>query len=78
MILNAVRKAAVLGGMSMKDAMATWQTIDQVPARFVHPVKESGKVSFLDRLYEKFFTKTETVKGLPSVNAIEIPAQYQK
>ena len=29
--VNAVRKAAVQRGMSMEQAMATWQTIDQVP-----------------------------------------------
>ena len=76
--VNAVRKVAVQGGMSMDEAMATWQTIDQVPAEFVHPIKESEKTSIFDKLYEKFFTKTETVKGIPSANAIEIPEQYRK
>ena len=36
--VNAVRKAAVQGGMSMAEAMATCQTIDQVPERFVQQV----------------------------------------
>ena len=76
--VNAVRKAAVNGGMPMSEAMTTWQTIDQVPERFVHPIRESGKPTILDKLYEKFFTKTETVKGVPSANAIEIPEQYRK
>ena len=76
--VNAVRKAAVQGGMKMEDAMATWQTIDQVPERFVHPIRETGKPTILDKLYERFFTKTETVKGVPSANAVEIPEQYRK
>ena len=77
--VNAVRKAAVQGGMSMEEAMATWQTIDQVPAEYVHPIKESGKKeSIFDKLYQKFFTKTENVSGVPSANAIEIPEQYRK
>ena len=76
--VNAVRKAAVQGGMKMEDAMATWQTIDQVPERFVHPIREPGKPTILHKLYERFFTKTETVKGVPSANAVEIPEQYRK
>lgn len=32
--INAVRKDAVAKGMSLEDAMAKWQTIDQVPAEF--------------------------------------------
>ena len=72
--VNAVRKAAVQGGMSMAEAMATWQTIDQVPERFVQQVdKKDEKQSFLDRVYEKYFTKTEKTGGVPSSQAIEIP-----
>lgn len=64
--------------MPMAEAMKTWQTVDQVPAEFVHPIKETGKTSILDTIYEKFFTKTENVAGVPSANAIEIPEQYRK
>ena len=32
--VNAARKAAVAKGMSVEEAMATWVTIDQVPAEF--------------------------------------------
>ena len=76
--VNAVRKVAVQGGMSMEEAMKTWQTIDQVPERFVHQIKESTKVTILDKIYNAVFTKTETVSGVPSSNAIEIPEQYRK
>ena len=76
--VNAVRKVAVQGGMPMSEAMKTWQTVDQVPAEFVHPIKETGKPSILDTIYEKFFTKTENVAGVPSANAIEIPEKYRK
>ena len=74
--VNAVRKAAVQSGMSMEEAMATWQTIDQVPARFVHTVEKDKdeKETFLDRIYAKIFTKTEKIaSGAPSSHAIEIP-----
>lgn len=33
--VNAVRKDAIAGGMSMEEAMEKWQTIDQVPAEFL-------------------------------------------
>lgn len=76
--VNAVRKAAVLGGMSMEEAMETWKTIDQVPERFVNDVKESKKVTILDKIYNKIFTKCENVTtALPSSNAVEIPKEYQ-
>ncbi|MBR0355763.1 MAG: hypothetical protein IJK35_10355, partial [Oscillospiraceae bacterium] len=72
--VNAVRKAAVQRGMSMEQAMETWQTIDQVPERFVQQVdKKDEKQSFLDRVYEKYFTITEKTGGVPSSQAIEIP-----
>ena len=75
--VNAVRKAAVQGGMSMEEAMETWKTIDQVPARFVNPIKEVKKENILDKIYNKVFTKNEQVTtALPSSNAIEIPEQY--
>lgn len=32
--VNAVRKDAVAKGMSIDEAMQTWQTIDQVPEQF--------------------------------------------
>lgn len=72
--VNAARKAAVLKGMKMADAMATWQTIDQVPERFVQKVEEKGeKKTVLDTLYEKYFTRTEKVSGKASSRAVEIP-----
>lgn len=75
--VNAVRKAAVQGGMSMEEAMETWKTIDQVPERFVQDVKEAQKENILDKIYNKVFTKREKVTdALPSSNAIEIPEQY--
>lgn len=82
--VNAVRKAAVRGGMTMEEAMNTWQTVDQVPARFVHPIKhpvdkKTGlpkKDNILDKIYAKIFTKREKVLAEPSVNAIEIPERF--
>ena len=72
--VNAVRKAAVQGGMKMDQAMKTWQTIDQVPARFVQAVeKKEEKETFLDRIYEKVFTRTEKTGGEPSSRAVELP-----
>ena len=72
--VNAVRKAAVLKGMKMADAMATWQTIDQVPERFVQKLEEKEeKKTVLDMLYEKIFTKTERVSGEASSCAVELP-----
>ena len=77
--VNAVRKAAVLGGMTMEEAMETWKTIDQVPAKFVNQSKNDKKENILDKLYNKVFTKREkTTTALPSSNAIEIPEQYRK
>ena len=84
--VNAVRKAAVQGGMSMEEAMATWTTIDQVPERFVVPApvtvdKKTGlakKDNVLDKIYNKLFTKRESVSREPSSNAIEIPEQYRQ
>ncbi len=85
--VNAVRKAAVQGGMTMEQAMETWQTIDQVPAVFV-PVKKprinkkTGEVieekeNFLDKIYNKIFTRREKVTSAPpSSNAVEIPDGY--
>lgn len=85
--VNAVRKAAVNGGMSMEEAMKTWQTIDQVPDMFVlkHKPrinKKTGeeieeKDNFLDKIYNKIFTRREKVSGEPSVNAVDIPEQYR-
>ncbi|MBQ4381917.1 MAG: MFS transporter [Oscillospiraceae bacterium] len=77
--VNAVRKEAVQGGMKMADAMKTWQTIDQVPERFVHKAdkKDTEKVTILDTIYEKVFTKTEKTGGVPSSHAVEIPDKYK-
>ena len=84
--VNAVRKAAVSGGMSMEQAMETWKTIDQVPAAFVYNKppridKKTGKVieekeNILDKIYNFIFTRRERVAGEPSSNAIDIPEEY--
>ncbi len=85
--VNAVRKAAVQGGMSMEQAMATWKTIDQVPAIFVYNKppkidKITGEIieekeNILDKIYNKVFTKRENVTSAPpSSNAIDIPEEY--
>ena len=72
--VNAVRKAAVLKGMKMADAMSTWQTIDQVPERFVQKLeKTEEKKTVLDTLYEKIVTTTEKVSGKASSRAVELP-----
>lgn len=86
--VNAVRKAAVGGGMSMEEAMATWQTIDQVPAEYVAVKKprinkKTGQVieekeNFVDRIYKKIFARRETVIAEPSSNAIPIPEEYRE
>lgn len=84
--VNAVRKAAIEGGMSLEQAMETWKTIDQVPAEFI-PVKKprinkkTGEVivekeNFFDKLYKKVFTRHENEVAEPSVNAIPIPDEF--
>ena len=86
--VNAVRKAAVSGGMSMDQAMETWQSIDQVPEIFVHKPapridKKTGEVieekeNILDKIYNKVFTKHEKVTSdPPSSNAVDIPEEYR-
>lgn len=84
--VNAVRKAAVAGGMSMQQAMETWKTIDQVPATFVYNKpprinKKTGEVivekdNILDKIYNFIFTRRERVSGVPSSNAVDIPEEY--
>ncbi len=84
--VNAVRKAAVAGGMSMEEAMATWQTIDQVPSEYI-PVKKPRinkktgeeiveKDNIIDKIYNKVFTRREHNVAEPSVNAVPIPERY--
>lgn len=85
--VNAVRKAAIQGGMSNEEAMEKWQTIDQVPSMFV--LKEKVKIdkktnepvvvkeNILDKIYNKFFTRTETVSNIPSSNVVDIPEEYR-
>ena len=85
--VNAVRKAAVNGGMTMEAAMQTWQTIDQVPEMFVlkhkpRVNKKTGEVieekeNFLDKIYNKIFTRREKISGEPSVNAVDIPEEFR-
>lgn len=84
--VNAVRKAAIEGGMSLEQAMETWKTIDQVPAEFI-PVKKprinkkTGEVivekeNLFDKLYKKVFTRHENEVAEPSVNAVPIPDEF--
>ncbi len=84
--VNAVRKAAMAGGMTKEEAMATWTSIDQVPEEFVakdkvvidkktgkpKPVKES----IIDKIYKKIWGRKEAAQAAPSSNAIPIPEQY--
>lgn len=85
--VNAVRKAAVQGGMTMEQAMATWQTIDQVPAEFIPKKKprinkKTGEIivekdNFLDKMYKAIFARKEKVTSAPpSSNAIAIPDEF--
>ena len=69
--------------MSLKEAMDTWKTIDQVPQRFVHQKKESqkkenviGKIT--DSIYDFIWGRNDKVLVEPSINAIEIPEEYRK
>ena len=77
--VNAVRKTAIAGGMSKEEALATWVTIDQVPAEFI-PIKKNKVVAsenFIDKIYKRFFTKNESDAGIiPSSNAVPIPSEY--
>ncbi len=80
--VNAVRKTAIKKGMPKAEAMATWQTIDQVPKEFIHdyevlinPVIK--KQSLFDKIYDMLWGKKEAVKGIPASNAIEIPESYK-
>ncbi len=85
--VNAVRKAAVNGGMSMETAMQMWQTIDQVPDMFVLKQKprinkKTGEIieekeNFIDKIYNKIFTKREQVSGEPSSNVTDIPEEFR-
>ena len=87
--VNAVRKEAIAGGMSKDEAMATWVSIDQVPAEFIPKEKirlnkktgqplEAKKPNFLDKIYGQVWTKREKSSSAPSSHAIEIPEQYRK
>lgn len=71
----------------MEEAMATWQTIDQVPAEFIPKKKpridkktgleKVDKENFLDKIYNKVFARKEKVTSAPpSSNAIPIPNEY--
>ena len=77
--VNAVRKEAIAGGMSLSEAMETWKTIDQVPARFVNDhSKNKKKENILDKIYNLVWGRKDKVLVEPSSNAIEIPEQYRK
>lgn len=85
--VNAVRKAAMAGGMSKEEAMKTWVTIDQVPAEFIPEEKprvdkKTGRIlppkkeNIADKIYKAIWGRKEKVLAQPSVNAIPIPPQY--
>lgn len=78
--VNAVRKAAMKGGMSRDEAMQTWKTIDQVPAEYVHQGDKDGaregKRNILDSWYERIFEGAERSTALPSAHAVRIPEKY--
>lgn len=85
--VNAVRKAAMAGGMSKEEAMKTWVTIDQVPGEFVaaekiRKDKKTGQIlpppkeNIMDKIYKKLWGRREEKIKEPSVNAIPVPAQY--
>lgn len=84
--VNAVRKVAIEGGMSVETAMLTWQTIDQVPSDFIptkKPLinKKTNKIiiekeNLIDKLYKKIFTNSESKVNEASINAIPIPKEY--
>ena len=78
--VNAVRKEAISGGMSLEEAMNTWKTIDQVPARFVNHSTKKKTISFLgkitDKIYNLIWGRKDHSLVEPSSNAIEIPEQY--
>ena len=85
--VNAVRKAAMAGGMSKEEAMKTWVTIDQVPAQFIPEEKpridkKTGRVlpprreSIADKIYNKIWGRREKVLTEPSSNAIPIPQEF--
>ena len=68
-------------------SMATWQTIDQVPAEFIPKKKprinkKTGEVivekeNFLDKMYKAIFARKEKVTSAPpSSNAIAIPEEF--
>lgn len=87
--VNAVRKEAISGGMPKEEALATWRTIDQVPAQFMHAEKErvnkktgnvenkEKKIGILDKMYHAVWGKSEKASAAPSCNAIPIPQQYR-
>ena len=80
--VNAVRKAAMKGGMSKEEAMSTWTGIDQVPEEYVHDETEGRghreeKQGVLDRVYERFFDTGEfRHHAEPSSNVVPIPERY--
>ena len=85
--VNAVRKAAMAGGMSKEDALNTWKTIDQVPEEFVlaekvRKNKKTGAVlpppkeNLMDKIYQRLWGRREEKINEPSVNAVPIPEAY--
>lgn len=86
--VNAVRKAAMAGGMSKEEAMQTWVTIDQVPAEFVPEEKKRidkktgailppAKPNIMDKIYFAVWGRREKTLAKPSSNAVPIPEEYR-
>lgn len=81
--VNAVRKAAIAEGMSLEEAMATWQTIDQVPERFVNNSNDDKKKSnafskTMDKIYDFVWGRNDHVNAIPSSKPIELPSVLNK
>lgn len=78
--VNAVRKAAISEGMSLEEAMETWKTIDQVPARFVNNSDSTDKhksnvfTKMIDKIYDVVWGKHDHIDTIPSSNPIELPS----
>lgn len=69
--VNAIRKAAMNGGMPKEEAMLTWKTIDQVPAEYVQIIrvrkdKKTGlpipnsKENIVDKIYNNYGGKRKS------------------
>lgn len=78
--VNNVRKIAMSYGINKAEAMATWKTIDQVPAEHLPEVRknrsildgETKKNTLMDRIYHKIWGHNEDIEVIPGSNPIRI------